>query len=238
MENHQIIAVVIGGAIGVFGLMKMELIREIIRRVSSDKEKVNLYSFLFLGVLVIASSLLVLYFQTEGFTEPEEEVQASVAPPVVSTETGKKSDLETGVEAAKYVIEKGDEWNKNRKTRKQQKDSIFLANRPSRWVYQLGSVTNDEDVISALYKSMEGVENIKLFRHDKKYFLFKEENLSKEEMMSSVDSVRSQVGGASVDLIDLMTYCETGKDRIIQVKSVKFGRRRDRVEIECFAVDR
>jgi hypothetical protein len=237
MNAQQLIALFVGGVIVAIGTMKIEIIKEIARKVTSDKEKVNLYSFLFLGVLVGASSLLILYLPTEGAKEPE-EVQAGVAPPVVSTEPGKKSDLEAGIEAAKYAIEKGDEWNKNRKTRKQQEDSIFLATRPTRWVYQLGSVTNDEDVIHALYKGMEGVDNVKLFRHEKKYFLFKEDNLSRDELVGSIDSVRAHVGDVSVSLIDLMAYCETSKARIIQVKSVKFGRRKEKVEIACYAVDR
>lgn len=237
MNIDQIIGFVVIAVGGAIGALKIEVIKSIVNKIVSDKEKVSLYSFLFLGSLIILSSLWVLYFPVDNSKKPE-EVQAGITPPVVSTEPGKKSDLEAGIEAAKYAIEKGDEWNKNRKTRKQQVDSIFLANRPTRWVYQLGSVTNDEDVIHTLYKDMEGVDNVKLFRHEKKYFLFKEDNLSKDELVDSIDGVRSQVGGVPVSLIDLMAYCETSKARIIQVKSVKFGRRRDRVEIACYAVGR
>ena len=122
-----------------------------------------------------------------------------------------ESDIEEYTEAVKEGIEIVKEISKDIKENKQRKDSIFTAEREQRWVFQIGDIANNEDIILELYQHLEDLDGLFVFKESRKsFFLFKDDGKSKEELQNTLEDIKTQVLKATsrIIIIDLMNKCK------------------------------
>lgn len=234
MNESELIALLVTAAVGTLGIIKFKLIEEFIKKVSGE-ENVKFYSIGLLLVLAIGSAFLVTYLTAPSGSniEPEEIVQAEIASEPMPAQ---KSDLEVKVEAVKDGIDLTKELVKTAKDNKQRKDSIFEANKSERWVYQINDWTDDEDRIVEVYKSLSMTDNVKLLKIKKLYLFIKDDQLSKQELTVSIDSLEQTLPGLKLTLYDLHELTTRKKDRLVE-RMETFGKRKKKVKIPCLALD-
>jgi len=228
MDFYKIGGLAITAIIVTLGLIKIELIKEVVKKITSDKEKVNLFAILLLIIISVIPSIVGFNIPNDNSENQTTEVQQTPK---------EKSDLEAGLEIGKAVLTSGKELYEEHKTNKERGDSIFLAKRPQRLVYQIGDVMDNNESVLEFYKKLKNTDNICLFKNKKYFFFFKNIESTKKQLNDSLDSFESQIGSLAT-VIDLMTYCTSSKDKIIKTKSQKYGRRKDRMEIDCYTVDK
>ena len=65
------------------------------------------------------------------------------------------------------------------------------------------------------------------------------EECTEEQLDNSLDGFKTKMGiSAIIGKVDLMTYCNNSFEKIKQTESRKFGRRKDRIKIDCYTVDK
>lgn len=241
MNSNEMGGIAIAIFIAIVGSVKIEIIKEVVRKITSDKEKITPFSLLFLAI-IIAIPLVISYSIPNNESETIEDI--AIEQPIEDKSSNAaeastpKTELEVKVDAVKDGIRITDELIRQAKESKRKKDSAFVANRSQRWVIQYGDWMDDDESVLTLYKKLSGVENISLFKYKRKFFLFKELQ-SKEELNASLDSLKSELAGiTTVNLIDLMTYCDHRKEKIVKIKDEKIGKRKGRIEIECYTIDK
>ncbi len=232
MDYYKIGGIAIAAIIATLGAVKLELIKGVVSKMTSDKGNINFISIVSLIIVSVVPAIFGFYYSDNTPTNLNAEIQEQQIP-------DKKTDLEIGLEVGKEVIattkQLVDEHNANKKI----KDSIFKANRSQRWVYKIGDLMDNDEAIFELYKKLKEIENICLFSYKDKFFLFKNTENSKKQLDDSLDSFISKVGYKAT-VFDLMTYCTNtnGKENIIRTKDYKLGKRKDKTKIECYTVDK
>lgn len=183
---------------------------------SSSDSGLNLNALISIIVIVILTVLAVFYFW------PEEPVPEP------------KSDLEIYSEDAKYVIDRGSEWNKDRKARK---DSL-KATREKHWVYQIGDPYSSQEAVLENYEKLLLVPTIKAssvyaFKISRKKYLLCIDNGNSEKMTKSdLQDLKSQIDSITsrICILDLAENCGL-KEEITGIDKLTF-RRKD-VKIPC-----
>ncbi|MDO9001368.1 MAG: hypothetical protein Q7W45_16500 [Bacteroidota bacterium] len=186
-------------------------------------------SLFIVGILVVLAPYLYN-------TNTSQEIEVSMP----------KSKEEVNAELLKYVIDKGVEGFEKRseslakkKEKQRQEDSLYNANRPQRWVYKIGDWVDNDESIFELYKKLNKTDDICLFKDKNRFFLFKNEECTEEQLDDSLDGFKTKMGiSAIIGKVDLMTYCNNSFEKIKQTESRKFGRRKDRIKIDCYTVDK
>ena len=225
MDLYEISGLAFTAIIVALGIVKIELIKEVVKKVTSDKENANLFSIVLIILLAIIPAVI-------GFSVPNEHEKRQ-ATEVQQTPKG-KSELESYIELGKNVTIGIKELSEEASIKKQREDSIFNATKPQRWVFQIGDLMDNDEAILELFKKLNNVEDVCLFKDKNIFFFFKNEEHTKAELDDLLDSFKSQVGSVIVSKVNLMSYCNSSKEKFKKTKSQKFGKRKGKIEIDCY----
>ena len=228
MNFYEIGGLSIAAILATIGLFKLELIKEIIKKITSGTEKINLLSIILLIFISVIPAII-------GFNIPNENLESQPVNPQQLIQ--EKSDIEVYSENIKDGIIAVKELHDEHKTKKQKEDSIYNATKPQRWVYQIGDLMEDDKSIMKFYKKINNVQNICLFNDENYFFFFINEEHSEEELEASLDSLKSKVGSMTISKVNLMKFCDNSKEKLVS-KLMTIGRRKDKVEIDCYTVKR
>ncbi|MEI9918520.1 MAG: hypothetical protein WDO14_06935 [Bacteroidota bacterium] len=235
METNQLIALFVAAAAGTLGIIKFKLIEELVKKISSDDKNIRLNSIMLLFFVVALLGLTTSYFSgTVGSaTEPEGVVQGEIP---IETKPAQKSDLEVKVEAVKEGVALTKDLISTAKENKQRKDSVFEAAKSERWVVQINDWIDDEDRIVEIYKSLSMPDNVKLLKIKKQCLFIMEDQVSKEQLELSLDSLRQTLPGLQLKLFNINSIT-TRKKNTLTERFETFGRRKNKVKIRCLVLD-
>jgi hypothetical protein len=197
-------------------LLKFKLIEEFVRKISSNDENTKGKSVVLLFVIIAVLSITTYNLPVESNNN---EVQPATSDAEAIAET---TQAVAGV--AEKLIDK-----------KHKNDSIFKATRSERWVYQIGDWTDDEEEILELYSKLSSLQNVKVFRQKKAYIFIKEDYLEKQQLENALDSLKSTIG-LSVATLDINSFLKNKRKKIVE-RIETFGRRKNRISLECLIVD-
>jgi ABC-type multidrug transport system fused ATPase/permease subunit len=228
MNYYQIGGTVLTALIVTAGIIKIELIREIVRKLTSDKEKINLFSILIIIFLSVIPVLIGFSMSESNANEPKQNIQES---------EDKKSQTEQYIDAGKFVISKTEEYAELARKHRQQKDSIFNATRTHRWVSRIGDYMDNDETLKNFYLNLRSKENICLFKEKSNYFFFINVPLTKEQLDDSLENFKSKYGTNLLSNIDLMSICKKNKNNIVKTKSKKIRDKKEVFEIDCYVPD-
>ncbi len=230
MDLIQISGFAITAILATIGIIKLELIKEIAKKMTSDKEKINLFSIMALILISVIPAII-------GFSMPNNNTQENEIPNVQKTPPN-KSDAEVALEAGRDAILISKELYDNAQENKRKNDSIFNATKPQRWVYQLGDVMDNDESILKRYAQFKNTEGICLFKDKDRFFFFKNLDHSKKELEDSLANYKSEYASFGITIIDLMELCHSKNEKLINTKSQKFGKRKNKIVIDCWTIDK
>lgn len=235
MNDTEFIALVVAAIAGTLGIIKFKLIEELVKKVTSDDKNVRLYSIVVLLAVVVGLALLTPYISSTvtDTTKENEVVQAEVP---VEQSPVQKSDLEVKVDAVKEGVELTKDLVKSVKENKEQRDSIFEANKSERWVYQINDWTDDEDRIVEIYKALSMTSNVKLLKIKKQYLFIKDDQFSREQLETSIDSLRETLPQLRLKAFNLNDVTTRRRDKLVE-RNETFGKRKNKVKIPCLVLD-
>lgn len=225
MDVFEISGILLSTAIGILGYLNIEIIKNLAQKLTSDKPKILIYSYIILITITSIPSII-------GYSlPPEEDVAELKKVEIIQTipKTKEEVYLETGKEIASLansIIDK-------RKNKRQMEDSVYNSNKPQQWVYKIGELTNSEDELFEMYTSFDNKGNISLFYDGDYYFFFKDNTPKREQISNLVDSLSIQFH-QKISIVDLYSYCSIKKQKIVKIKDVKLGKWKRKVFIECF----
>lgn len=229
MNLPQISGVIIGCILGVIGLLKLELIKELAKKITSNKKMGIVYIIVILLIIVSLPTIIGFNIQ-EATSSTNESVETEQA-------LQQKTDAEVAAGVAETIADNVQAAIQENKRKKVQKDSIFIASRNQRWVYCLGDEMDNDEAIRNFYQNLMDNSNVCLFRDNKRYFFFWNSNRTKTELNDSLSNFQMRIGKfIAVNIIDLMEYCKTENMSIIQTNSKKIGKRRKQLKIDCYTV--
>jgi hypothetical protein len=224
METSQIITALASLAILALPLLFQETIKEFIKKSFSDisPKQVRKYFAIFL-IICFVSSLIA------DNNEPSQETFDQI-------DEYKNDTIQAVVEGAKIIIEEGEEFFNEKRTR----DSIALANREKRWVYKIGdAIDNESDAWDAAME-LSFLGDISIFKEERKsYVIICDPIFDQEELEASLSSYELQLDSIGLNyrikVIDLMTYCSK-KESIVETEAID-KRKHDEV-FRCFTCDK
>jgi hypothetical protein len=233
MNTHQLGGIVVGAIIGVFGLLKIELIKEMVKKITSDKENVSLYSYVVLIILALVPAIV-------GFNIPGQETKTRETGQEQLNASSPKSDAEvisdgvkSGIILANEIAEKVQEQNEARKKE-------YEANKGDRWVYQIGDwidIKNKESLLETNRK-LSGIDNVCLFRNGSNAFYFINELHNKDELESSINEFKSRLDDEMiVKVVNLVDYCSYQHPELVEKKPLRIGKRKDHIDVKCCSCD-
>lgn len=235
MNDTESIALVVAAIAGTLGIIKFKLIEELVKKVTSEDKNVRLYSIVALLAVVVGIALLTPYVSST-LTEPtkaNEVVQAEI--PVEQAPT-QKSDLEVKVDAVKEGVELTKDLVKSVKENKERKDGIFEANKSERWVYQINDWTDDEDRILEIYETLSMTNNVKLLKIKKQYLFIKDDQISREQLEMSIDSLSETLPQLQLKAFNLNEVTTRRRDKLVE-RSETFGKRKNKVKISVLVLE-
>jgi len=180
------------------------------------------------GVIIAIIGFVTWYYQVNHDSSKGSQEE------VVQIVEAEKTEIEEYREIADDVIDLGGEIAQGIKENKQQKDSIYEAEREKRWVFQIGNIVDSEDAILELYQQLKGIEGLSVFKESRKsYFLFVDGGKSKQELKDSSEEMELQVEKVTsrVRIIDIVTKCNKRK-KIKKRDDLNF--KKEKVKIDCY----
>jgi hypothetical protein len=233
MDN--ITGLIVTAIVATVGIIKFRLIEELIKKMTSNDQKAKGIAVVFLFVVVVVLTVISLSldapresYQADGAADDKEIVTEEI----VEEENAVKTELEVKVDAVKEGIALTEKLVSQAKENKRIKDSTFIANRKERWAYQIGDWTNDDGKILEMHAKLSTAENIKVVRQKRKYLLIKEDFGSSDELQASLEQLRQELQGLSVNIIDLNGLLTRRDDNFV-VKNQTFRKKRKKIELEC-----
>ena len=232
MNKFQIGGLAIGALIALIGSVKIELLKEIARKVTSDKEKVNIYSIFLLVFIAVIPAII-------GFSVSSSDQSDTPPPPTEEKDDRPKSDAEVGLDAAKDAVVLTNEMIEKADEQRAEKEKEYEASRGKRWFYQIGDWTDErnKDALLDMFKQLEGIgiSNICVFQDGSKVVLFRNEEHGKEELDASLNDFKTHVGsGVSVSIVNLMEHCTYKHPDLVNSKSLKLRKKKEKREIPCY----
>ncbi|MFH0895579.1 MAG: hypothetical protein V2A54_14180 [Bacteroidota bacterium] len=233
MEYYKVGGAVLAAIILVLGSLKMEVIKSIVDKITSGKGNVKVLSIVFLLIIATTPVILGLIIPTEPTKEN------AINPTIIQNNEQQDSNFEIAGQFAMQGIGLINEYSINRKSRKRIEDSIFVANRIERWVYQIGDFIGNKKTREDMYERIDKIENLSLFKVEKYYFFFINEIHSKVELEDSLNNIKAKIGsGIQVSIIDIMTYKKNKKESWKPTDPIKFGNGKRKVYLPCFTIER
>jgi hypothetical protein len=203
-----------------------ELISNLLKQFFKSKRKANVFINSIIGICLVCGLLIIVF----------PHIKTSDAPQNIEVQLPQKSKDELIAEKIEKTVEKIEASVENWKLKRDEKDSMWNANKNQRWVYQIGDIMEDDNALEKLYNQIKNIDHICAFKTGKKYFFFKEIFVP-HSLKDSLEYIQSKVGSnIKVDTVDIIeSYCDRKRDNITVIKQLKLGKRKDRVEIPCYA---
>jgi len=228
----NITALIATAIVATIGIIKFKLIEELVKKITPSDQKARGYTIALLFTVVIVLTAISLSLddspKPDGTDASPDQTKIATATP--------KTDFEVKVDAVKDGIALTEKLVNQAKEKKRIKDSTFTATRQERWVYQIGDWTNDDDKILDTHKQLLSLQNVKMIRQGKNYLFIKEDLLSREELEKSIEELKQNLGGISVSMRDINQLLTRKKNQFI-VRIETFGRRKNKIELECLVAD-
>jgi hypothetical protein len=230
---NNVTGLILTAIIATIGIIKFKLIEELVKKITPDNQKAKGYAIILLVITIVVLTAVSL-----SLDQPSPDDTITQTEPIAEqpTATPSKGDLEVKIDAVKDGITITEDLIQQAKENKRIKDSTFIAERPQRWVYQIGDWINDDDKILDMHEQLLAIENIKIFRQRKNYLFIKEDNRSREDMEIELAQLQADIQGLSVKVIDLNQFLTRRKsDLVAHIET--FGKRKNKIKIECLMVD-
>lgn len=215
------IAASITAVLLVLGLIKVELIKSYVKKITGGK-----YSLFFTILAIIIVSIIPIIVSYDLPTE--EIVNHETEDNIVANQ----SDTEIIID---FVSEVGSDLIENKRI----KDSIYEATREEKWVYKIGDIVADEELLFNLYNEVKGLGKVSFFKSaERNYFLFVNRNWGKNVLEDSLISFSNSIAelNVKVTIVDLVTDCRR-KEQLVIGKQIKLGKRKNKVFIPCYFCD-
>ncbi len=235
MQKYQIIGVSISTLVLLLAMIKAEALRKIVA---------NLFSLKGPSEIVVSVSLLIVavilpaYFgwslsesASDNPTEPEK--------PQVEQRDERKSEEAEIIDAAvdgstkvAAIITEGVQQAQEEKARKQE---AFESSKPQEWVYAIGgwiSKAND-NALEDVYSRITDKTNIYLLKDGSSYRFIRKEEHAKADLEADLSQFE-QRAGSSVEIIDLMSYCDFKNPRMTVKGTQKVGKRKQKVFVDYY----
>jgi len=235
MDESQFIAIAIAAIAGTLGIIKFKLIEELVKKITSDDKNVRLYSIVVLFAIVVGIALLAPYV-TSNMNDATQTTEVAQAEMPIEQTPVQKSDLEVKVDAVKDGVELTKNLVKSAKENKEKKDSIFEASKSERWVFQINDWTDDDERIVEIYKTLSMTSNVKLLKIKKQYLFIKDDQISREQLDLSIDSLRETLPQLQLIPFNLNNVTTRKKDKLVE-RLETFGKRKSKVKIPCLVLD-
>jgi len=132
-------------------------------------------------------------------------------------------------------IKKKDSTELQHKLQILKKDSVLNAKKAKRWVYQIGDLMDNDEAIIKLYEKLNMIEGIALFKKKNKYFFFVNADIAKEDQFVKLQTL---LGSEILTKVDLMVYGKKKKNKIVKTKCLKFEKGNDKIEIDCYTIQK
>ncbi|MGB5976260.1 MAG: hypothetical protein WBG62_02535 [Cyclobacteriaceae bacterium] len=202
--------------------------------VHGDKKTVS-NTILAIIFLAAVSSYLGIDWGQPASAEPTPIQEASVP---------QKTKEEVIADASLQVVELGAELYKQGKENKEKKREEYHANRGERWVYQVGEIASDEDLLYDHYVRLKDSIPVAIFKKSRKeYLLFI--NVASEpgkiELLDSIDNNPDYFNALNphIKVIDLKAFCDFKKPKMKIDGTLKVSKRKhkDSFRVDCFVCD-
>jgi hypothetical protein len=230
---EYILALLGGGSLLL--LFKKELAATFVKNLVHGDRKTVINTLLAVVILAIAFSQLGI-----GMEQPEN----SEALPIEEASVPQKSDTEVYGEVIKDGLEIGVELIKEGKERREQKKEEYHANRDDRWVYQIGEMVSDEDLLYDHYTRLKDSVPAAIFKKSRnEYLLFI--NVAGEsgkiELQDSIENNPDYFNALNphIKVIDLKSFCDFKKSKMKIDGTLKVSKRKhkDSFRVDCFVCD-
>ena len=206
----------------VLGLIKIELIKVYVKKVTGGK-----YSLVFtiLAILIVSVIPIIVSYSLPAEEIVSNEIEADI--------TESQSDTEVIID---FVGELGSDLIENKRI----KDSIYEATREEKWVYKIGDVVADEELLFDLYNEVKDLGKVSFFKTaERNYFLFVDRNWGKNVLEDSLASFLNSIVefNVKVTITDLVADCSR-KEQLVFGRQIKMGKRKNKVLIPCYSCDK
>lgn len=181
---------------------------------------------LLIAVLSIATPIIgcvIWYYQTHHENHTESNTQT-----IIHEE--QKTDAEVILEGGKELLA----LHKANRENKKREESIRKANRKQQWVYQLGEPMDSKEAVLEMYKKLNGMKSVAVFKESKKnYLLFVDNGLNQQEALDALEEFKASVPQDIVrlEVMDLMKKCGKKKE-VIKTEAVSI--RKDTTQVACY----
>ncbi|MBI3134094.1 MAG: hypothetical protein HYZ14_05400 [Bacteroidetes bacterium] len=203
-------------------LIKLELIKSVVNKVGAAKYSLPIH-ILVLAIVTASSLYLSSFF-------PGEEEAAT-------TETSsEKSEFAQNVEAGTELYHTVDDEVGEFMDNKHNRDSIYEANRDRQWVYQIGDIVSDENLLFDTYLSLGTIEDVGVFKIDNdNYFLFKDYHRSEEMMNDSLNSFKRALNtpGLKCRVVDIIANCNK-RQQVVRTNDLKIKQGKEKLFLPCY----
>jgi hypothetical protein len=234
LDIFKISGLAITAVVATLAILKFKLIEELVKKITSDDRKAKGYSILFITLTVLILSVLTINLPNASEDDNQITEEKSITQ---SDQARQKSDTEVKADAIKEGVELAAQIGKNIVDKKHRKDSVFLATRTERWVFQIGDWTDDDDKILEVHNKISMLGNIKVFKQKRQYLFIKEDYWTRgQPTEASLDSLKNELSGLSINILDLNTFLKNKRNRIID-RAETFGRRKSKIDLECLVID-
>lgn len=227
MDFTEILGSATSAILLVYGAFKLELVKRIVNKLMPDSENTTWASIFLLIIVAAVPTIIGFGFsidRQENFKVEKEQIKQNNNQEIIG-------------DIIKHGLEKGGDAIEKRKQRKQREDSVFEATKPTRWAYQIGDFMNDDDEILKLYKKVKHVPGVSLFKNGDTYFFFKSGTYTQQQFKDSIGNFALLFGNSeTIKVVDLMDYAHKSTDIFTKCKAEKFGKRKNKVEIECYTI--
>ena len=223
---EETIKIGIAALVFVIALSQKEKIGKSIAKIKGDLEYNT--QILYFVILLCGGGSYMLSDLTYGFFVPTETQNITI-------NKAQKTDTEVITEGAIEVIGLGDDLIKEHKEKKRIEDSIYKANKPKYWVYQIGEPVSDEKIILQTYQQLDSVlkESVKIFQSiDKNYVLYIKPDMENSEQTFK-DSLDSYKSNFEKRLKAQNLLIGKGCDKVVVGKTLKKRINKEKVVVPC-----
>ncbi|MFA0963955.1 hypothetical protein AB9P05_19265 [Roseivirga sp. BDSF3-8] len=230
MELYSIFAL-LGGSATLILLFKKELVSTFTKNLFSGDKKTVVNTLLAMVFIAAVSSYLGIDW---GQPAPENVQEASVP---------RKSDTEVYAETAIDMVELGVSAINEGVEKREKEKQEYHAKRDERWVYQIGDIASDEDLLYDYYAKLKDSLPAAIFKKSRnEYLLFL--NVAgkpgKIELQDSIDNNPDYFNALNthIKVIDLKAFCDFKNPEVQVDGRVKLKKRgEDRLRANCFVCE-
>jgi len=203
----------------IIGLLSKEALKKLLSNWSDNLSKTQVNILL---IAIIAAFALGVIPITAFIEEKTAESQPSQPP--------QRYKEDAYVDAGKLVIDKSEKWIED----KHRKDSIREANKPQKWVYQIGPAISEKSALFDRYRLVRDLGNVYIFKESRKNYLIVLDKGygSQSQCMEELDNFKRQMTAIenNITVTNLMSFCSL-KQNLVKIENIQ--ERKEPIELPC-----